>query len=112
MSLADRIESDIEKVFYRHDDFARYHDWNGRLITCIVDNEQALMHGNLNTLSIEWDVGNIDTIVRIPASALDAKPREGETVFFDGKMKVIRNATDNEGEYIVLMRDYEARGVY
>lgn len=112
MGLADRLQSDIMNVFYRESEFARRHDWNGKEIICIVDDEQALAHGNLNTLSVEWDVGNIDMVVRIPANQLSAKPREAETVLFDGCMMQIEKATDNEGEYIVLLRDNEARGVY
>lgn len=112
MSLADRIERDVERIFYRESEFARRHAWNGREILCIVDNEQAFMHGNMNTLSVQWDVGNVDMEVRVPKSQLDAAPGEGSVVSFDGHMKFVVSVMDNEGEWIVLMREYEARSVY
>ena len=112
MALSDRIAGDVMNIFYRESEFARRHDWNGKEIICIVDDEQALMHANLNTLSLEWDAGNIDMVVRIPANQLERKPMEAETVFFDGRTKLIRRVADNDGEYIVLMRETEARGVY
>lgn len=111
MSLADRIKSDMMGIFYRESEFARKHDWNGREIICIVDGEQALAHKNQNTLSVDWDVGSIDTEVRIPFGQLEEAPMENETVFFDGRMKRISRVVDNEGEWIVLLHDNEARGV-
>lgn len=112
MSLADRIEEDVERIFYRESEFARRHEWNGKEILCIVDNEQALAHGNMNSLSAQWDVGNIDMEVRIPASQLDERPGEGEVISFDGRMKSIVRVVDNEGEWFILMREYQSRSVY
>lgn len=111
MSLADRIQSDVMGIFFRESEFARKHDWNGRLIICLVDGERALAHKNQNTLSVDWDVGSIDTEVRIPLGQLNEAPMENETIFFDGRMKRISSVTDNEGEWIVLLHDNEARGV-
>lgn len=111
MSLADRIESDVMGVFFRESEFARKHDLNGREIICIIDGEQALAHRNMNTLSVEWDVGSIDMVVRIPAGQLEEMPVENETLFLDGRMKRVMRVTDNEGEWILELHDNEARSV-
>lgn len=112
MALRDRIERDVMGIFYRESEFARRHDWNGREIICIMDDVQALMHGSLNAIGVEWDAGSIDMVLRIPVGQLTRAPREAETVYLDGCMKIIRRVAENEGEYIVLLRDSEARGVY
>lgn len=111
MSLADRIEDDIRRVFYRESEFATKHRWNDREILCQIDSLEELRHKNANVLAVDYDTQNIDTVVRIPASELPRKPEPQETVWFDGRMKYVENCIDACGEYIVTLKDNEARDV-
>lgn len=113
MSLTDRIQSDVERIFFRQSEFAGNHDWNGYEIKCIVEDVADMAHKNANTLSVDYDVGEIDIIVRIPYSQLEKirRPRGSETVYLDEKQCRVERVTDNEGEIIVLLRDQEARGI-
>lgn len=111
MSLADRIQGDVMKIFYRETEFARKYDWNGKKIVCIMDGQEALAHKNQNTLSVDWDVGSVDMVVRIPFGELEEAPVENETVFFEGRMKRVNRVVDNEGEWIVELHSNEARSV-
>lgn len=113
MSLADRIQSDVDRIFYRQSEFAREHDWNGTLINCIVDDVDALAHKNANTLSVDFDIGEIDKIVRIPYSQLEliGELFTMQFVYLDEMQCRIERIADNEGEKIVLLRDQEARGI-
>lgn len=113
MSLCDRIFGDVDRIFYRQSEFARLHDWNGHEIVCIVDDEMLLSHKNANTLSVEWDVGEADTAVRIPESQLEIidMPVETGTVYFDEKQCRVEKVAPNEGEIIVFLRHQEARSV-
>lgn len=111
MSLVDRIQSDVMGIFYRESEFARHHDWNGKDIVCIVDGQEALAHKNQNTLSVDWDVGSVDKVVRIPFGQLEEAPVENETVFFDEHMMRISRVVDEEGEWIVELHKNEARSV-
>lgn len=111
MSLADRIEGDIMRVFYRESEFATRHRWNDREILCQIDSLEEMRHKNANVLAVDYDAQNIDTVVRIPSSELIYKPKPQETVWFDGRMKYIEAVLDACGEYVVTLKDNEARSV-
>jgi hypothetical protein len=91
MALKDRIADDISRCFMNMEHFAETHYWNGREITCIPDEEEAIKRKNNNVNDISWDNNSRSLIIHVPLENFPGgEPEPNTHVIYDKKpMKVL-----------------------
>ena len=105
MSLRDRIPTDRSRVFLQLNHFATRHTWNGIPFTCMVDEDEALKRKNNNVNDISWDNNTIETMLYVRKEDWPgrSKPVPNEFGYFDKVNMKIRQVSDNEGIYTIVL---------
>lgn len=111
MSLKDRILSDIDRVFINKQHFASEHTWNGKPITCVVDDDIALKRKNNNVVDVSWDNNSTETLIFVPVKDFPGRLQPNEHILFDGKGMKVSQFNENGGVYEILLVSQEARGL-
>ena len=97
MSLKDRIENDITRVFLNFDHFATDHTWNGKTLRCVTDDEVALKRKNNNVVDMSWDNNTTETVIYAKKDGFPGRLIPNEHIFFDGKPMDILQIQDDMG---------------
>lgn len=99
MSLKERINADISRIFMRMDHFAETHYWNGYPITCVPDEEEALKRKNNNVNDISWDNNIRELFIHTPLESFPGgeEPEPNTHVIFDNRPMKVLNVQHNMG---------------
>lgn len=88
MNLHEAMAAELDSVFFNLDEFACVHDFNGKQIRCIVDDQNGLINGatasglvNLAGLGL----AQCDRVVLCQAADLVPQPLPGEQIIMDGQ---------------------------
>lgn len=111
MSLKERVDEDILRVFINHDHFATWHTWNGRRFQCVTDEETALKRKNNNVVDISWDNNTSETLIYIKKGEFPGRVVPNEHGFFDGRNMKILQVQDDMGMQTILLYSYDPRAV-
>lgn len=99
MNFKEQIALD-NRVFLNLDEFADLHIFDGKNVTCIVDDdyvEQQTIKTGLGTA-----VGM--KVIHVSLSELPGKPVSDAVINFDGKNYTIKTVLDNEGILTITMQ--------
>lgn len=111
MALKDRIQTDINRVFFNMDHFAEKHFWDYAEITCMIDDEELLKRKNNNVNDISWDPNIHEILVYTPVDNLPRPPIPNSFVIFDRAQYRILDVEVNAGVYAITLTATEARAV-
>ena len=107
MALTDLIADHNHRVFMNMDHFGEIHYWNGRKITCVPDDEEALKRKNNNVNDVSWDNNTREILIYVPTESLPGRAEPNEFVLFDNRqMKVLQVNEDMGMLSIVLVANY------
>lgn len=99
MSLfKDTVKGDILATFLNLDEFADVHNVNGVAMPCMVDTD-VLAAGNPALEGVF-----LDTItLYVSLEYMPIAPVEGELLYLDGKMHLVRRTAEEMGMYVITM---------
>lgn len=111
MSLKDRIDADISRVFMNMDHFAEKHYWNGAEITCVPDEEDALKRKNNNVNDISWDNNVREILIHTPLLGFPGgrEPEPNTQVVYDKRTMWVRDVQHNMGMLDILLSARDPR---
>lgn len=113
MSLAERIDRDIGRLFIRegHGHFESTHTWNGKPFLCVTDEEAALKRKNNNVVDIAWDNNTSEVLVYVAKDVFPGRAEPNERGFFDGRTVNILQVNEDMGMLAILMATNYAKDV-
>lgn len=92
-AFKDAVSNDIMSVFLNVDEFADKHVLNGKKVICIVDKD--LTEAAKKTVSNPLDGVFINAVmIFVKSSDLERQPVEGELLYLDDKMYIVRNVSE------------------
>jgi hypothetical protein len=103
MSLRDRLEGDIQRVFINLSQFGETHMWNDTEIRCVLDSDTALKRKNNNVVDISWDFSSEEIVLYAEATAFPQRPRPQQTVMLDRNQWTVLQVGEDEGMLNVLL---------
>ncbi len=109
MSLHDRLEADINRVFLNETQFATWHSWEGTQILCVVDNDLALKRKNNNVVDISWDPNSTEILLYAKESDFARKPHPQQTVMFDRTQYTVMQVSGDAGILEILLSGREGK---
>ena len=110
MALTDLIADHNHRVFMNMDHFGEIHYWNGRKITCVPDDEEALKRKNNNVNDISWDNNTRTLLIHTPVDTFpDHRPEPNTQVVFDKQVMKVLDIHDNKGMYDILLTVFDPR---
>lgn len=83
MALKDNIQRDIEKVFFRTDDFASSHFIDGKTVNCIIDADVIKERQGRSASEYSEGVYAGEKIIYCKASDMET-PSRGQVIDVDG----------------------------
>ena len=111
MSLKDRINADLTRVFMNHNHFAEWHTWNGIRFQCVTDEEVALKRKNNNVVDLAWDNNTSETLVYAPVEGFPGRVLPNEHIIFDNRPMKILQAQEDMGLYTILLMSNDSKPV-
>ena len=111
MSLKDRIATDISQLFLQMDHFAEEHYWNGFLIICVPDDEEALKRKNNNVNDISWDNNTRSVLVHTSLEDFPGgvEPEPNTHVMFDRRSMKVLSVVNNMGMLDIMLTAVDPR---
>lgn len=101
MSLKDLIQSDIKNVFFNPDEFADWHDIDGKRLLCVID-DQIIRERDGGQRS-QIDGLYLDEVTLfVKQSDLPKKPVRAQPMRLDGKLYVVSKVSGTDMLEIVL----------
>lgn len=98
MTLKDDIKKDIQNVFMNEEEFAEQHEFDGDLVTCIVDDDLLKQ----NKLKSETYKGT--KMIHVPKCQLKGVPIPyGDFVTFDGRSYTVTDVDNNAGMVTITL---------
>ena len=98
MALKDRIAADIGRTFMNLEHFAEYHNWDGKRILCVPDDEEALKRKNNNVNDISWDNNVREILLHTPLKDFPGgEPEPNTQIFLDGRTLWVKEVGHNMG---------------
>lgn len=101
MNLHEAILNDLDQVFFNLDEFACEHCFNGRIISCIVDDSEAAARtGARSDFTNQSGIGVLSAsrVVYCKTADLIPQPLPGEQVEMDGKYWIVGDGvSETEG---------------
>lgn len=111
MALTDLIADHNHRVFMNPDHFGETHYWNGREITCVPDDHEALKRKNNNVNDISWDNNTRTMLIHTPVDTFpESHPPEPNTqIVFDRNTYKVLDIHENKGMYDILLTVFDPR---
>lgn len=103
MSLKERIEEDITRLYLQMDHFAETHYINDEKVRCVLDNDTALKRKNNNVSDISWDSNTEEILIFVAVSEYPGMPEPNTRVYFDRKPMLILSVSENMGMYEIML---------
>lgn len=98
MTLKEEIFKDIDNVFMNEDEFADKHEFDGEIITCIVDDDLLIE----NQKKSELFKG--DKIIHVAKDSLKGMPIANSTfITFDREYYKVIDVSDNMGMLTITL---------
>lgn len=106
MNLHEQIAADLDNVFLNLDEFACLHDFNGKKVKCIVDDQQNMAAtGAANGFANVTGIGILqcDRVVYCQAADLAPQPLPGEKIIMDGREWYVSESGLSETEGLLAL---------
>ena len=113
MSLKTRIGEDINRIFLQMNHFAETHFWNGKEITCVPDDEEALKRKNNNVNDISWDNNTRQILIHVNITDMPngKEPEPNTHIYFDQRPMKILDIVNNMGMLDIVLVSLDTREV-
>lgn len=105
-AFKDAVEKDIKATFLNLDEFADMHSVNGELMQCLVDTDIIDPYGDTRSHPIEGVFLNTVTLY-VHCVDIPKKPVEGELLYLDDKMYIVRHVSVEMGVYVIILEANE-----
>lgn len=106
MNLHEQMAADLDDVFLNLDEFACIHDFNGKKIKCVVDDQQGLAatgasdgFANVSGLGLL----QCERVLYCNAADLSPQPLPGEKIIMDGVSWLVAEAGVSETEGLLTI---------
>lgn len=103
MALKEKILHDNLTVFENTEQFASRHTWNGRLFTCVTDEETALKRKNNNVVDVSWDNNTTEIMLYVRKCDFPGRAMPNEHGYFDKKSMKILQVNSDGGMLSILL---------
>lgn len=111
MSLKDRIQADIGRVFMNEQHFAERHMIDDTEIVCTVDTDEMFKRRNNNVGDLSWDLSTDEVLIFTPVSGMPYAPQANQTIYFDRRPMRVIWASENAGIYEIRLSVRNTREV-
>jgi len=101
MSLKDLIQADINNVFFNADEFADWHDIDGKRLLCVVD-DQVIRERDGGQRNQVDGLYLDEVTLSVNQSDLPKRPVRGQVMKLDGKLYLISKVSGVDMLEIVL----------
>ncbi len=99
MNFKDMIQSDLDFVFFNSEEFAESHNINGKVVSCIVDNDRLIERSKKEFDGIY--VGELLIFVR--KEEIKGKLSQGMPLIYDNRQMNIFSVREDEGMYEIIL---------
>lgn len=99
MGFLEDMDKDLDEVFMNSEEFSTTHEFDGKPITCVVDDD-------LNAQNKQKTVDGLYKGVKtfhVSAKQLEGKPAIDGRFSFDGEFYYITDCLDNAGMYTITL---------
>lgn len=106
MNLHEQMAADLDAVFFNLDEFACVHDFNGKKVKCIVeDQEMQAATGQSGGFANVSGLGLLECerLVRCQACDLLPQPLPGEKIVMDGHDWIVADSGISETEGLLTL---------
>ena len=112
MPFRERVANDIDRTFMRTDHFGEKHYWNGREITCVPDEEEALKRKNNNVVDLSWDNNTREILIHTPLAGFPGgEPEPNTHVVYDKKPMRVITVNHNMGMLDITLSAFDPREI-
>lgn len=101
-AFKDAVQADIRATFLNLEEFGDIHAVNGVPLPCVLDTD-VLTEGHP---ALEGVFLNVLTLY-VKTSDLPRRPVEGELLYLDGKMHIVRRVAEEMGVLVITMEANE-----
>lgn len=100
-TFKDTLEKDLD-TFINPKEFADKHTLNGREVVCIVDKD--ITEALKQTVSNPFTGVFVNALtIHIKTADIEQRPVEGEQIFLDDEMYIVRNVSDEAGGLVIVV---------
>lgn len=97
MGFKDELSKDLKNTFFNQEEFADTHEFNGREIVCVIDEDkfqEKLVAGNLVTIAGIIQKG---MTVYIDKKYIKVRPYGGDEIEFDKEIYLVASCKEDMG---------------
>lgn len=102
----DIVDADMVDIFLNLDEFAKEHDLNGTVCTCIVESpttEERFKRGK--DYEGQDAVHGLSAIIHVKKSDIGEMPTEGQSFSLDGSYSEVQSCTEHMGMLTIELRE-------
>lgn len=99
MNFKDTVLNDINDVFFNSDEFAESHNIDGRVVSCIVDNDRLMERSKKEFDGIY--VGEM--LIFVKATDIGRELTQGMPLIVDNKQMYIFSVREDDGIYEIIL---------
>lgn len=106
MNLHEAMAAELDSVFFNLDEFACVHDFDGKQIRCIVDDQSGLMDGAVSSGLVNvarLGLAQCDRIVLCQAADFVPQPVPGQQIIMDGQAWLVADGEVVECEGLLTI---------
>lgn len=101
----DMVAADIDQVILNEEEFADWHDLNGKKCLCVVSDDATRKRSTLSSRNYSGLHGEF-TCLAVKKDSLPREPKQGENFKFDGKLYKVISCVDDMGMYTIELGAY------
>ena len=104
MGLKEVIKEDLEEVFFNLEEFAEFHEINGKQMLVILDENELTERNATQKVGRHYDgVYTSSLLLYVKAEDYGIRPKVGSVVRIDGKTYSVTEAVDESGVYSITL---------
>ncbi len=106
-SFKEQLEKDFDNTFFNLNEFAEFHDVDGKKVPIVVDND-TLLQINLGKNADTDGIFQDNRMFFILKKYLDYEPAIGQIMEFDRETFQVGNVLEDFGGYTIILRGIES----
>lgn len=101
-TFQELLAEDIEHTFLEIEEFASIHTVNGKEMTVLIDDNEVIEREHRTKSKMEG-IWIRQKLIYVRAEEFGSIPAVGRAIILDGKTYTVRESTDEQGIYSILM---------
>lgn len=99
MNFLDELENDLNNTFMNAEEFATTHEFDGKSIICVVDDDALTQNKMKHSEGTYKGV----KVIHVSSSQLEGKPAVDGRFTFDGEYYYVSDCKENCGMYTITL---------